>query len=1272
MSGDEGWVTITPQRGRKPIGVRADGTPLYSTQTVSAPRRSLWDRIVEGASDMVRHYSPNALFARTTARQIPIDRDYDAAIEQENARRQGRRPRSSEQLQAERRRRSVESEREWRTVDAGRDQDDPAWRPDGTVVGNVARVGADFVGGMAGAMISDPTNLIAPGGSLIKQMGANAVIGAGADAATQGGEMLEGVRDDYDGWQTVVSGAAGAALPAAVAGSRAVVRGVQDGVNSVTVRNARQNNPKFDELVGTILELEGGGTLRNPKTSPKGAMGPMQVMPETARRPGFGIRPWNGRTQEDLVRVGQQYAAAMQTKYKGDISKVLAAYNAGPGRVDALVRRHGQNWLAHAPKETRNYVKNGLNKLYGDEGGVVEDIQLGRVDEPIEDTRARYEQDVARADEEIDDLVLNDPNAQRVLDEADDSNVIQAFFGDPDYARAVREGRVMSSEDEARLQELIDSDEGPGSWKPPEGYKTDADWEDYLTPAERQEMDASVRPEDVPQVSQSRLAGLGKGQRGAPVNDPREYQVNPKDLFIEEEKPGHYGITYHHPSGAKLTADLIRKGNGVYDIDISGLTAKNKGDIPNGFGPGLTRKLLREIQKRVPDLKEINAERITGARMENPKYTTIKLLKDMLNDDSGTAHWPPRKNAKNPSPNPADPVDRLRLIMERAKPKRYDQNALNTKEYAARAEAVRQTARVTSGEGGYYAELSKLKGAMPKVQFPSIRKYFTQQEIDGLFDMVKNNRSFSTFDRINAREGLSKLFGHGAAGVPTTSQLKLLSEVFPKELIDTLATKRSFKERFNDAFVNAVNLPRTLMSSLDMSAPFRQGIVLVGTKQFWKAFASMFKYLGSEKAFQALNEDILTRPSYKQMRDAGLFLAGNDRFLSQREEAFMSTWADKIPHVKWSQRAYNGFLNKLRADTFDSLLEQARRAGVNVKPGSKEVKDIAHFINVATGRGNLWKLEQAAVPLSTVFFSPRLIAARLAMLNPAFYVKLSPFARKQAIKQMLTFSSIASTVLGLAAAGGADVEVDPRSTDFGKIKVGNTRIDMLGGFGQYLTLFGRQVTGETKKGNGDVKSLTEGKYGDDNRKTIIARFFENKTSPVASYILNLLDGKNFKGEDVNVPEETLKLFLPMIYGDVKEAVEEYGAKGLTAAVPIMFGVGVSTYDSNEKNPERKTYSEEVNEELNRLSEVKGDSILSPARQGKLTDEDFEDYQKLAGKYFDEGVKDLMAEEDYVWMTEEEQIEAIKEVAKVAREAAREEVKSGSVSAEDDGWVTVQP
>lgn len=119
----------------------------------------------------------------------------------------------------------------------------------------------------------------------------------------------------------------------------------------------------FDRMVQIVLGLEGGGTLANPKTSPKGARGPMQVMPLTNSDPGFGVRPAQNNSEAERARVGRDYLAAMLRRYNGDPAKALAAYNGGPGRVDDAIAAEGANWLSVMPAESRKYAMNGLSKL---------------------------------------------------------------------------------------------------------------------------------------------------------------------------------------------------------------------------------------------------------------------------------------------------------------------------------------------------------------------------------------------------------------------------------------------------------------------------------------------------------------------------------------------------------------------------------------------------------------------------------------------------------------------------------------------------------------------------------------------------------------------------------------------------------------------------------------------------------------------------------------------------------------------------------------------
>lgn len=115
----------------------------------------------------------------------------------------------------------------------------------------------------------------------------------------------------------------------------------------------------LDNLYGRLLKKESGGRHLiggSLLTSSAGAMGISQVMPGTGVDPGYGITPLQNNSEAEYRRFGKDYLGAMLRKYGGDTRKALAAYNAGPGKVDAAVGKWGGDWLTHMPRETQAYV----------------------------------------------------------------------------------------------------------------------------------------------------------------------------------------------------------------------------------------------------------------------------------------------------------------------------------------------------------------------------------------------------------------------------------------------------------------------------------------------------------------------------------------------------------------------------------------------------------------------------------------------------------------------------------------------------------------------------------------------------------------------------------------------------------------------------------------------------------------------------------------------------------------------------------------------------
>jgi soluble lytic murein transglycosylase-like protein len=100
-----------------------------------------------------------------------------------------------------------------------------------------------------------------------------------------------------------------------------------------------------EAFVMSVMKAESG--FRPDAVSPKGAIGLMQLMPETARE--LGVDP---RNPHENAEGGAQYLRDLLAKYEGSPDQVLlalAAYNAGPAAVE---RYHG----VPPYRETREYI----------------------------------------------------------------------------------------------------------------------------------------------------------------------------------------------------------------------------------------------------------------------------------------------------------------------------------------------------------------------------------------------------------------------------------------------------------------------------------------------------------------------------------------------------------------------------------------------------------------------------------------------------------------------------------------------------------------------------------------------------------------------------------------------------------------------------------------------------------------------------------------------------------------------------------------------------
>lgn len=480
------------------------------------------------------------------------------------------------------------------------------------------------------------------------------------------------------------------------------------------------------------------------------------------------------------------------------------------------------------------------------------------------------------------------------------------------------------------------------------------------------------------------------------------------------------------------------------------------------------------------------------------------------------------------------------------------------------------------------------KGMLPKAEFKGFQDL--EPHLDELTRFVGEHEHLLPFQKQRLMESISRGIFDGK--MPTKSERDLMSQVFGREGAESALYE--IKHGAGDVVTNLLNIPRSIMASFDLSAPLRQGLVAMVAKPkvALPNMARMIRYAASPKGFDSMMESIHTRPTFALMQKHGVALTDLGGDLSSREEQFISNYAEHLHEapglrktplkyplraisegVKASDRAYIGFLNKTRADLFDSLLHDAAAQGHDLH--DRHLLDsIANFVNSSTGRGDLAGLAEHTKTMNALFFSPRLLYSRLNILGfggegklrglipGSYYAGLHPFVRREAGKAARNLLGTISTVLYAAHLAGAEVGLDPRSADFAKVKVGNTRIDVAGGFSQDLVLLARLASGESVSSTTGRLQHLEGGFAGSSRLDVATRFLEGKAAPVPSGLIQALGGHT--GAQHSGPLENLQGHLePIIGQDIQNILQTPHGGGIPMAVGgglvDLFGVGVNSY-----------------------------------------------------------------------------------------------------------------
>lgn len=550
---------------------------------------------------------------------------------------------------------------------------------------------------------------------------------------------------------------------------------------------------------------------------------------------------------------------------------------------------------------------------------------------------------------------------------------------------------------------------------------------------------------------------------------------------------------------------------------------------------------------------------------------------------------------------------------------------------------------------------------------------------NNLSAVMKNHPDYMTMDGEAANELLEQQIKAGEGDVLELGKsLVALKQAYQDA---KLAADKKEKTATNwgktkDAIETFAGTLKSLKATLDLSALRQLSAAVATGGDISKAALKGYKFgihmakvaLKDPKFAQQLTDMyILTRPNslngmYRKLGvDVGL-----------KEEAFPETFVgrqlEKTRVFPASEVAFTGAIQMARAGIADTLIKQ-----YDNDMGAMKADGVGDYVNQVTGRGKVhlkWNGDDQSL-INVFLFAPKWLAARIRTITDLQYTVKSVFGKANKVEQMRGKTAIRNAMFYIAMPmllkainrafdeddpHGEDAwerflsAFDPRSTEFGKFRIGDTRIDASFGLASLYTLVSRGVTRTTITTKGQKKDT---EWGD-----LLSNFLEGKMSPALHTVENLRSitfgsGKDFMGRPITLADIVLDAVSPI---SAQQLIEAYQNKdnleSPTAAVAGMvldfFGIAANTYEPSEKDigkskefkHEEERLAWNVNRQPSDINPAKNSSIMTKL-SGKEQEKAVAEFKDLYNRRATETIKSA----SYKRATDEARVEMLKEVRK---------------------------
>lgn len=279
---------------------------------------------------------------------------------------------------------------------------------------------------------------------------------------------------------------------------------------------------------------------------------------------------------------------------------------------------------------------------------------------------------------------------------------------------------------------------------------------------------------------------------------------------------------------------------------------------------------------------------------------------------------------------------------------------------------------------------------------------------------------------------------------------------------------------------------------------------------------------------------------------------------------------------KASEVVYEVGALRLRADVADKMFDMAKKTGRDLTDPLQR-GSINTVVNALTGRGYTGRTSELTDMTNSLFFSVKFFKSNLDFLTMhAFDPKVAATEKADALKHLLMVASSSAVILGIVQALNKDDTYnpfDPRSSDFNKIKIGNTRIG-LGAHGSIVVLIAKILSQSSRStSTGEVYKLNERdkkgnpKFGSPTGMDVFWDFTENKFSPLAGLLADLVKQQNFDRSKPTPSSIAKNIMSPMSTQSVKEMIQDKSNGPLLDFILTVIsfnGFNANTYAPKEK------------------------------------------------------------------------------------------------------------